>query len=297
MHTPQARPRIALVGAGKVGTALGLALHRAGYPISAVASRTTEHAAELAELIAAPHLPLLAAVQTADLVLFVVPDDAIQPLAHIVAAAGGWHPGQLVIHASGAVPAEALSPAAAHGAIIGSFHPLAAFAQRNTDLPGGITFAVEAAAPLHSCLHRMARDLGGRPLDLAAAAKPLYHAAAVLASNYTVVLTALAVQLMAATGASEEHALAALLPLLDTTLANLRHDGLPAALTGPLVRGDHGTVTRHLAALDDQYPLTANVYRVVGEAALSLLSDRHSPQTLSVLASALTSYRLTDEAL
>ncbi len=297
MHTSEAYPRIAIIGAGRVGTALGLALHHAGYPITAVASRTIDHATELAQLVTAPQLPLLAAVQNADLVLFVVPDDAIHPLAQVVADAGSWQPGQLVVHASGALPAAALSPAAAQGAHIGSFHPLAAFARRNTTLPAGLTIAVEAAEPLRRILHRLAHDLGGQPLDLTADAKPLYHAAAVLASNYTVVLAALATQLIAATGAPEERALEALLPLLDTTLANLRRDGLPAALTGPLVRGDSGTVTRHLTALDTQYPLTANVYRALGEAALALLSESHNPAALGKLAAALAPYRLTDEAL
>ncbi|MBA3945575.1 MAG: DUF2520 domain-containing protein [Herpetosiphonaceae bacterium] len=296
MQIPSVHPRIALIGAGRVGTALGLALHHAGYPITAVASRTIEHAAELAKLVSAPQLPLLAAVQHADLVLLVVPDDAIHPLAQVVADAGAWQPRQLVVHASGALPAQALAPAAACGALIGSFHPLAAFAQRNTLLPPGLTFGIEAAEPLRGYLHQIAQELGGYPLDLDAAAKPLYHAAAVLASNYTVVLAALAVQLMTTTGASEERALAALLPLLDTTLANLHDAGLPAALTGPLVRGDSGTVTRHLAALDDQYPLIANVYRATGEAALALLTARHTAPMLSELASALASYPVPDEA-
>ena len=279
-------PPIAIVGAGRVGSALGLALHAVGLPIAAVASRTSAHAAELAARVDAPHVGLFQAVR-APFVLFAVPDDAITTLAELVADAQGWRAGQTVVHVSGALPAGALAVAQAQGALIGAWHPLAAFARRNQPLPPGLTFAVEAAAPLHDTLHALTALLGGTPLDLAPAVKPLYHAAAVLVSNYSVVLTALAVQLLAHTATGPDQALAALLPLLATTLDNLRSQGLPAGLTGPLVRGDVGTVKQHMAALEQHEPQIAEVYRVLGTAALPLIAARHDAATLTALHSAL----------
>lgn len=287
MDHSYARPSIGLIGAGRVGSSLTLALHQAGYRIAAVASRAPEHAAEVATSVGAAHLPLVAVPRYAELVLLAVPDDAVTSLAQLLKDAGAWQPGQMVVHCSGALPAAALHPAAAAGAQVASFHPLAAFALRNLPLPTNVTFAVEAQGSLHTLLHRMATELGGRALDLRPEDKPLYHAAAVLASNYTVVLAALAARLLEHTGATSDEALQALLPLLETTMSNLRAQGLPDGLTGPLVRGDVGTVARHVAALEAHDPRLAEVYRVLGLAALPLTADRHPAAMLQQLAEAL----------
>ena len=151
-----------------------------------------------------------------------------------------------MVHASGALGREALAPAAEGGALTGAFHPLAAFAQIGAELPDGIAFAIEASEPLRTKLTHLALRLGGRPLVLEADDKALYHAAAVIASNYSVTLAATAARLLRRIGASEDDSLRVLLPLMRSTLDNLERQGLPEALTGPIVRGDTGTVRRHL---------------------------------------------------
>jgi len=268
------RPTIAIIGLGRVGSVLGRALHAAQYPIVAVASRNHAKAEATAYTFAAhPVSPTVAAAR-ADLVLLTVPDDVLPFLAHDLAAAGAWRAGQFVVHASGASPASVLQPAAEQGAMIGSFHPVAAFASPDATLPPGITFGIEAPKPLQQILIHMAHALGGYALPITAEQKTLYHAAAVIASNYTVTLAAMAAQLFDQLGASPEDALRALLPLMRTTLDNLEQLGVPDALTGPLVRGDAGTVAHHLETLDRSAPRAAAFYRCLGQATLPLAQQR-----------------------
>ena len=297
-HNPSSmdKPSIAVIGAGRVGSSLAAALHTTGYPITAVWSRTEAHARELAARVSAPVVSLESAPRAAALTLIAVSDDSIGELAARLAAGGAWENGRMVIHCSGTLPAAALAPAAARGALVGALHPLVAIAERDQALPRGITFAVEAAEPLRGLLRRMAHDLGGRPFNLDPEQRPLYHAAAVLASNYTVVLAALAAELLQHAGVGGGVALEALLPLLRSAVANLETAGLPHALTGPLVRGDAGTVMRHLAELDHAAPAIAAVYRELGKAALPLVEARDvlDRDTLGRLADVLASVPLAD---
>jgi predicted short-subunit dehydrogenase-like oxidoreductase (DUF2520 family) len=267
-------PTIAIIGLGRVGSVLGRALHSAGYSVVAVASRDHAKAEALAHTFAAHPVSPAEAAAYADLVLLTVPDDALPVLVHNLAAAGAWRTRQFVVHASGASPAGVLQPAAKHGAVTGSFHPVAAFASPHATLPLGITFGVEAPQPLHQILVDMAHALGGYALPITAEQKTLYHAAAVIASNYTVTLAAQAAQLFDQLGASPEDALRALLPLMRTTLDNLEQLRVPDALTGPLARGDAGTVARHLQALDRNAPHVATFYRCLGQATLPLALQR-----------------------
>lgn len=269
-----ARPSIALIGAGRVGSTLARALHTTGYSVNSIWSRTPAHASVLAEQVHARLVDLNTAPGTADLTLLAVADDSLATLVQDLADAGAWRAGQMVVHCSGVLPVAVLAPAATYGALTGGLHPLAAIADRDQALPPGMTFAVEAEEPLRAILHRMARDLGGRTFNLQGNARGLYHAAAVLASNYTVVLAALAADLLERAGIDPDAALPALMPLIESTMANLSSAGLPAALTGPLVRGDAGTVIRHLAALDRVTPGIAQVYRALGIAALPLVEAR-----------------------
>lgn len=269
-----ARPTIAIIGLGRVGTTLGRALHNNGYLIRAVSSRDPRKAAALAAEFGAVAASATAAAQAATLTILAVSDDAIEPVAHALAVEGAWRPGQFVVHVSGASPASALQAGAEQGAITGSFHPFAAIASPNTALQAGWTFGIEAPPPLHEILWRMALDLGGRPLALGPNDKTVYHAAAVIASNYAVTLAALGSQLLHHLGASPDQALHALLPLMRSTLDNLDVQGLPHALTGPLVRGDVRTVQRHLLALDAVAPLAGELYRCLAHGTLPLAQQR-----------------------
>lgn len=273
-YADRAPPTLAVIGLGRVGTVLGRALHENGYTIKAVSSRDPRKARILAAQLGAVAAPPVAAAESADLTILAVSDDAIEPVTASLAAAGAWQAGKFAIHVSGASPASALRVAAARGTIIGSFHPFAAIASAASRLPSGLTFGVEAPPPLHEILWQMALALGGQPLALAPGDKTLYHAAAVIASNYAVTLTALAASLLQHLGANNDQALHALLPLMRTTLDNLQRQGLPAALTGPLVRGDVGTVQRHLIALDAAEPLAGELYRCLAHGTLPLAQAR-----------------------
>lgn len=283
--------RIGFIGAGTVGTTLAMALHRAAYPVVAVASRRFASAQALADRVTgcAAFPSPQAVADRADLVFITTPDDAI---AEVVAAVT-WRPGQGVVHTSGAVSLDVLAGARKRGAWTGSVHPLQTFAdpEQGLALLPGSTFALEGDAPILPLLHALVEALGGRPLVLPPAAKTVYHIAAVLVSNYTVTLAKLATDLWATFGIAPDVALEALVPLLQGTSRNLQVLGLPAALTGPIARGDVGTVRRHLEALADRAPALLDVYRSLGRQTvpIAVAKGRLSPEAAAVLEHVLSS--------
>lgn len=245
--------KIAIVGAGVIGTSLGLLLQRAGHVVVALASRTKRRAQAAAALLGGVEVvadPALAAMG-ADVVLLAVPDREIAALGERIAQGGALRRGAVVAHLAGGLPAAVLDPVRAAGAYPGSMHPLQSFANVDTAvrmLPG-TAFAVEGDPRATEVLVTLARDVGGKPLHVASGQKAAYHAGAVLASNFVVALLDGAVELLVRAGVPREEALPALLPLLSGTAQNLAQVGLPDALTGPIARGDVGTVRGHLAAL------------------------------------------------
>lgn len=272
---------VGFIGAGKVGTALSALLHARGIDVRSVSgrsmasSRRMAHAAHLEPSAAASRA---ATVAHSAIVFLTVPDDAIGPLCRDIAREGGWRPGQGVVHCSGALPSDVLQPAKDMGALAASFHPLQAFASLEAaleHLPGS-TFACEGDPSLVEQLDLLVRALDGVSLRLTSTEKTLYHAAAVIASNYTVTLAALASGLLVREGIAPDTATALryLLPLLRGTVNNLAALGLPAALTGPIARGDAGTIARHLQALDDIAPDLAEVYRDLGKSTLPLAMEK-----------------------
>ena len=288
--------RIGFIGAGKVGTALAALLHARGVNVRAVAGRTTTSShrmAVAARLEPGTATSRAATVAHSDIVFLTVPDDAIGPLCQEIAASGGWREGQGVVHCSGALSSSVLQPAAGLGALVASFHPLQTFASTEAavaHMPGS-TFAIEGDAPLVEQLDRLALLLDGVPIHLTATQKTLYHAAAVMASNYTVTLAALAADLLVGQGIAPDTntALRYLMPLLRGTIDNLDTLGVPAALTGPVARGDAGTVARHLAALDQTAPELAQVYRDLGKSTLPIAAkkSRLARETIESLKQAL----------
>lgn len=262
---------LAIVGAGRVGTALAVLWRRSGHRIVAVAggSATAERATRYL-----PGVPVVAsrdAARGAEAVLIATPDDAIADASRDVAEGGALATGTWVVHASGATPLEALEDVRRAGAHVLSLHPLQTCPTVEAALErlAGSGFAVtaedEAGFELGA---RLASDAGGRPFRLADELKPLYHAAAVFASNYLVTVTAIAHELERASGIDDPGSILA--PLQRATLANLERVGSADALTGPAVRGDAATVTRNLEALAERAPEAVAAYVALADLALSL---------------------------
>src|SRR6478609_3261922 len=257
---PDEPPVIGIVGAGAVGTALGVALSRAGWPIHAVASRDAGRRERFRSLVDVTRVfadpePILDEVE---LIVLAVPDDVIEPLA----ASLRMYSGQAMIHTSGALGAEVLTPAMAAGTQIGSFHPLVAFAdtERAVAALHGATVAIEADDQLAALLADMAEAVGARPVRLAPGSKAAYHAAAVLAAGGFVALLDAIATLGRVAGLDEAGALAIYGPLIEGTLGNARALGIRAALTGPMTRGDIGTLEAHLATLRRHAPGVIALY-------------------------------------
>jgi len=257
-------PKIGFIGAGTVGTALAARLKEKGYPVIAVASRSKSSADKLAASVAGcrAYDTKQEVAELAELVFITTPDDAIGKVASELR----WHAGQSVIHCSGAHSLDALEPARRDGAQVGAFHPLQTFANVTHAIKNipGTTFALEAEGELLETLKQMSLDLDGSWVKLGAGDKVVYHAAAVLACNYLVTLTKLATDLWQTFGVSTPEATKALLPLLRGTLNNLENIGLPNCLTGPIARGDLGTIKKHLEALEKASPELLSTYVELG---------------------------------
>ena len=282
---------IGIVGAGAVGTALGVALDRAGWPVAAVASRDParrdrfRHQVDGVRAFAEPD----ALLEEVELIILAVPDDAIGPLA----ARLRMYSGQAMIHTSGALGAEVLQPAMAAGTQVGAFHPLVAFAdtERAVAALHGATIAIEGDDDLAELLARMAEALGAIPVRLAPGSKSAYHAAAVLAAGGFVALLDAIAELGRVAGLDEAGSLAIYGPLVEQTLGNARALGIRAALTGPITRGDRGTLDAHLATLRVHAPGVLALYRAAAEREIQLAVERGAltPATAEELRTSLAS--------
>jgi len=266
------RPVVGIIGPGRAGVGLGLALAHAGYAVQLHGRHKKQVPAPLlltvSDTDAAP--PWIAQV---GVVVLAVRDDAVRPLAEALAQARAVGEGHVVLHLSGVHGQEALGPLVTSRAALGSLHPLQTIAEPER-APGrlkGAWAAVEGMPRAVETAERLARDLGMRPFRIATKAKAIYHAGAVFASNYLVVVEAVAQRLLRHAGLSDADAWAALRPLVEGTLENLSRAEPRDALTGPVARGDTATIARHLEslAIDD-----AKLYRALGRAALELAQKR-----------------------
>ncbi len=262
---------LAVLGAGRVGTALAVLWRRSGHRIVAVSGgeATSERAAH--HLPGVPVLGSVDAAREAGIVVIATPDAAIAGVSEEIARAGAVGPGTAVAHASGATGLDAIASARSAGAETFAIHPFqtcptveAAVAH----LPGaGFAITSETAEGL-AIAERLALDAGGRPFRVDDELKPLYHAAAVFGSNYLVTVTAIAHELLRAAGIEDPAGI--LEPLQDATLANVERVGPADALTGPAVRGDAVTVARNLRALSERAPEAVRPYVALADLALEL---------------------------
>jgi len=251
---------IGIIGAGRVGVTLGVAL-REYHDITAVAavSAASRHRAATG-LPGVAVLPPDEVARTVDLVLLAVPDDSLPGLVRGLAETGSFRPGQVVVHTSGAHGLRVLAPAVAAGARPLALHPAMTFTGHQHDLDrlaDGISFGVTAPADLRPLATRLVADLGGSVEWVAEDARPLYHAALAHGANHLVTLVNEAVDRLRDAGVI--HPERVLAPLLRAALDNALGHG-DAALTGPVVRGDAGTVAKHLATLRSVAPDSVPVY-------------------------------------
>jgi predicted short-subunit dehydrogenase-like oxidoreductase (DUF2520 family) len=262
--------KIGFIGAGKVGTALAVLLNRQGYTVAAIYDHTRSAAVRLHALVNNSSIANNSqqVADMADLIFITTPDGAIESAASQVK----WAQGKSVVHCSGADSTAILKKANQDGAAVGVFHPLQTFAgitQAIENIPG-TTFAIEAEEPLLNTLKEMAIALGGRWIQIKAEDKAAYHAAAVFASNYLVTLVKMATDLWQTFEIPPDQAVKALLPLIRGTLHNIETIGLPQCLTGPIARGDIGTIRKHLIEISQKTPELLSTYKELGLQAIPI---------------------------
>jgi len=262
------KPTIAIVGPGRAGSALGRALHAAGYTIAAIGGRNPDNVRNLAQELGAQSCQSPATtIDLADLTILAVPDDVIFPLATDMADSLCSAAGKSVVHLSGAQDRSALRPLAQQASLrTGVFHPLQTFRRGPEAVANvaGTYFGIDADPQFRDQLMELARDLRGYPFDLTGVDRALYHAAAVFAANYPITLLAEAIALGAQAGLDPETARQGMTNLLAGAVNNLRGLEPADAITGPASRGDQGTIQRHLDALRND-PELQRLYRLLAD--------------------------------
>lgn len=301
------RLRISIIGAGRMGTALGLTLRREGHHIQLVVNRHAASARRAAGAIGGDAIPStprqlpnhVKKLAESDLLLISTPDDALESVADQIAglirlAQSGSRQRnrrRFALHTSGALSSDALEPLKSLGFAVASFHPLVAIAHAGTaqDSFSGVHVCLEGQRAAVQIGRSLARDLGGHSFTIASGAKPLYHAAAVMTSGHVVALFDLATEMLLKCGLSQRQAWQILAPLLASTAANLGSNSPARALTGPLARGDIATARKHLAAMEtNKLSEAAALYSALGRRALRLAAANRDRGPLDEIAKLLS---------
>ncbi|WP_030838272.1 Rossmann-like and DUF2520 domain-containing protein [Streptomyces hygroscopicus] len=289
---PQDRPArltVGVVGAGRVGPALAASLRLAGHrPVAAsgVSDASVRRAAAL--LPEVPVVPPSEVLARAELVLLTVPDDALPELVSGLAETGAVRPGQLLVHTSGRYGVSVLEPALRAGALPLALHPVMTFTGTSVDVQrlAGCSFGVTAPEELRLAAEALVIEMGGEPEWIAEESRPLYHAALAIGANHLTTLVAQSLELLRASGVEAPDRM--LGPLLGAALDNALRSG-DAALTGPVARGDAGTVAAHVAELRRHAPQAVAGYlamaRTTADRALAhgLLKPELAEDLLGVL--------------
>ncbi|MBZ9597267.1 DUF2520 domain-containing protein [Streptomyces yangpuensis] len=285
-----ARLAVGVVGAGRVGPALAVALQQAGHrpvAVSGVSDASVRRAARM--LPDVPLVPPAQVLELADLVLLTVPDDALPSLVEGLAETGAVRPGQLLVHTSGRYGTAVLDPARRAGALPLALHPAMTFTGTEVDVQrlAGCSFGVTAPDELRLAAEALVIEMGGEPEWIAEENRALYHAALALGANHLVTLVAQSLELLRTAGVAHPDRM--LGPLLGAALDNALRSG-DAALTGPVARGDAGTVAAHISQLRRHAPGTVAGYlamaRTTADRALAhgLLKPELAEDLLGVLA-------------
>ncbi len=287
------RPTVALVGAGAVGRSLGMALSSAGMHVSAVISALPSEAGRLGVLVGAAYTgtALSGIPEGVDAVFLCVPDDAIRPVARDLASLERSWAGVFVAHTSGSHTAGSLTALAAAGARVASFHPLQSFPRSGEPKSfEGSYIGIEGSPEALETAERIAVQLGARAVRIPETMKTRYHLAASIASNYLTTLLAIVDELFATQGRADVPDSRIFLPLVRETLDNIETSGPLDALTGPVTRGDVGTIKMHLESLRAERQHLLPVYAALAtETVRAAVRGRHlaperAEQLLSLIA-------------
>ncbi|WP_067138548.1 Rossmann-like and DUF2520 domain-containing protein [Microtetraspora malaysiensis] len=282
------RLAVGVLGAGRVGSVLGAALAQAGHRIVAASGVSDSSRRRAAERLGVELSRPEDVLRCADLVLLTVPDDVLPDLVSGLAATGADLRGKLLVHASGAYGLAVLDPAAEAGALPLALHPVMTFTGREDDLTRltGASFGVTAPVMLRPVAEALVIEMGAEPVWIADQDRALYHAAIAGAANHMVTLIAESQELLSRIGV--EHPGRMLGPLLGAALDNVLRLGI-AGLTGPVVRGDAGTVRKHVDALILAAPEAADAYVALARltADRALAAGLLKPETAERLLDAL----------
>jgi predicted short-subunit dehydrogenase-like oxidoreductase (DUF2520 family) len=277
------KPVVSIIGTGRLGTALAIALDREGYSIGALVARRRETPRRAAAMLDGPTRIMavkeLADLPAPELLLIATPDDQIAKLAETLSKLD-WDTDRstTVLHTSGALSASVLSPLHEKNWSTGSLHPLVSVSEPKAGarLLRGAFWSVEGDKRAVQLGRMIVRDLDGKSFSISSENKPLYHAAAVMASGNVTALFDVAIEMLAKCGLTRREAQNALLPLLASAVRNLEELDPARALTGTFARGDVETVKRHLASLKN-HPAALDAYRMLGRRSLELAASRLDP--------------------
>ncbi|MFQ6082896.1 MAG: Rossmann-like and DUF2520 domain-containing protein [Candidatus Aminicenantia bacterium] len=282
---------ISILGAGKLGTHLGFALLKKGYPIKAISCKTSQSARESAELIGQGQIftDNSQAAREGELIIICLPDGEISKVVKELSSSSLSWEGKYVFHCSGLLTSDLLTPLKKKGALTASFHPIQSFAQKKPDEKKfkGIYFGIEGEKEALTLAKKIIRHLEGKYLILSKKNKPVYHLACTIASNLLIGILNLAMELMKEINFSGELAFQSLLPLIQETIENADKLGVKSALTGPLVRGDINTIKSHLEALKKK-PNELRIYRELSLYALNITQSELNSTSVKSLKNLLS---------
>lgn len=279
------RPTITIVGAGNLASSLSTSLHRAGYVIEAVIGRSTassrKRARGIAKEVGAIAFAELPGALKSNLVWFCVPDSQVASVARSFSTCIDWR-GRVALHSSGVLSSDELHSLRRRGAAVASAHPLMTFVGGSRPRLANVPFAVEGDPEAIRIVRRIIKDLGGHTYRIRKQQKAAYHAWGTFVSPLFTALLATAEQVAKMAGVSPRQARRRMIPILLQTLANYASLGAPAGFSGPIVRGDAATVSRHLRKLGGN-PVVEEVYRSLAKAALHYLPVKNRAQLRKVL--------------